>query len=147
MNLIKFNQCVPGVSFDNFFDDLFNRSISDFVGSDFVMNQVSVNVIENDSAFIIEAAIPGLKKEDISLAVEQNQLKISADIEDEKKVEEGSYSRREFNFSKISRSFELPESVNTDEITASYVDGVVYITLPKKETIIEKESGKVIQIS
>lgn len=132
MNLVKFNPFVPGRSFFNDFSDaFFNTNIGNFIGSDFVLSNPSVNVIESDNQFKIEVAAPGLEKKDFNLSIEQNQLIIESSKKEEKEIREEKFTRREFNYTAFKRSFSLPESVDSSKITATYENGVLNILLPK----------------
>lgn len=116
------------------FTDLFD--LDRFFGSDspsFVRRVPSVNIRENAEEFIIEVAAPGLKKEDFKVNVEQNILTISAEKEEEDEQREQRYTRREYVYNSFTRSFTLPEYVIGEEINARYEQGVLRISLPKKE--------------
>jgi HSP20 family protein len=88
----------------------------------------------------VELAAPGKKKEDFNIELEDNVLTISSEARSEKeeKDNEGKYTRREFSYSSFKRAFTLPETVNDYEINASYENGVLHITLPKKEEALPK---------
>ncbi len=144
MKPVKYNPFLPK-SVNTFFDDVFNRGLSDFFGRDFFISEPSVNVVETKDNYRIEVAAPGLDKADFQIEVDKGYLKISASKEQKDEVKEGSYMRREFNFSSFSRSFELPNSVDADKIAANYENGVLLITVPKKaEARVER--GRVIEI-
>lgn len=127
-NLVNFNSGINSI-----FDDLFNNSFSNFVGSDFASNVPSVNISESADNFKIELAAPGLQKEDFDINVEKNTLTISAKKEVSKEVNEEKFTRKEFGYSSFSRSFQLPEGVESNAIEASYENGILIIALPKKE--------------
>lgn len=95
----------------------------------------AVNILETEDNFEVELAVPGMKKDDFAIDLEKNVLTISAEdkVETEENEDEGRYTRREFRYSSFRRSFTLPESANGDKITAQYKDGVLAITIPKKE--------------
>lgn len=124
-------------SFDQVFDQFFNRNLGDFFGSDFANNAPAVNVTELDHQFKIELAAPGLEKGDFSIKVEEDQLTISAGQKQETTTEqaEGKFLRREFSYATFSRSFRLPENVDTENITANYQNGVLVLELPKVEPV------------
>ncbi len=109
----------------------------------------AVNIQENFANFAIQLAAPGLKKENFAIEVEDNVLKVSAEVttntEKSDEKEKSKFTRKEFNYSSFTRSFTLPETVHVDEINAAYEDGVLTITLPKKEE--EKISKKMVEIS
>jgi len=120
-----------GVS--KFFDDFFKRDITNFFGNDMSVNQPSVNVVETEKDYRIDVAAPGLEKDDFNLEVDRDLLVISAEKESSDEVKEDKYMRREFNYTTFTRSFQLPENVNADEIGANYENGVLKVTLPKLE--------------
>ncbi len=93
-----------------------------------------VNIKESESAFLLEVVAPGLKKENFNVEIDSELLTISSEIKEEKKEEpESKFRRREFRTASFKRSFKLPENVNTEDINAIYQDGILTITLPKKE--------------
>lgn len=92
-----------------------------------------VNVIENPEDFRIELAAPGLERNDFRVEVQDGVLNISAEKEEEKKEEDKNFKRREFSFSSFSRSFVLPDNLLADGIDAKYENGILKLTLPKKE--------------
>ena len=131
-------------SFSNLFEDFFNRGLSDFVGTDFSVNQPSVNIIDDKDKFRLEVAAPGLNKNDFNLKLENGYLTISAKKEENKEEkEEGKYTRREFNYSYFSRSFHMPETADINKIAASYENGILSVEIAKKE---EAKAGETKQI-
>ncbi|WP_289041351.1 Hsp20/alpha crystallin family protein [uncultured Zobellia sp.] len=98
----------------------------------------AVNIKDNEKSFELDLIVPGRKKEDFNIEVDNELLTISAELKDEKEVKEENYTRREFRFSSFKRAFTLPESINVDDIKADYVDGVLKIELPKKEEALPK---------
>jgi len=96
----------------------------------------AVNVGETNDAFLIEVAAPGMKREDFHVELDNHMLTISSEREDRKEdaSKDGQYTRREFSYQSFRRSFSLPENkVEGDKISARYQDGILYITVPKKE--------------
>ena len=147
MNHIKFKTMANPSNLGEFLDDLFNTSIGDIVGTDFVMSRPSVNIKESETDYLIEVAAPGLNKEDFNIVMEKDQLKISVEKEDAKEEsEDGKYKRREFNYSNFKRRFTVPESVDVNRIKAKYENGVLKVMLSKKEEIIEKNGSRTIEI-
>ena len=146
MSFIKINPVFHKNSLPDFIDDIFNRSISDIVGSDFTTNVPSVNIIEEEGSFHIELAAPGLTKKDFNIEIKDDRLFISAKKEEKRdESEEGKFRRREFNYYSFSRSFMIPENVNQDDISANYEDGILKIRLNKLPEAKE-EGAKVIEI-
>ena len=82
----------------------------------------AVNIQENLTNFVIELAVPGFKKENIAIDVEENILKVSSEITSKTESEgtESKFTRKEFNFRNFSRSFTLPETVDVENIVASF---------------------------
>lgn len=134
-SVVKFSPFPATKLFANgFVDDFLNRSISDFIGSDVLMSQPAVNIVDKDDAFALSVAAPGFDKQDFSINVEGNLLTISG--KHESKTEEGSaekFTRREFRKESFTRSFKLPQTVNHEAIAAVYNNGILNVTIPKKE--------------
>jgi HSP20 family protein len=99
----------------------------------------AVNVREDDSNFYIEAELPGMSKEDIDLEIEQNSLCIKGDRKFEKKEEGENYHFVERSYGSFYRSFTLPSNVDAEAISAEYKDGVLQVTVPKKEEVKPKK--------
>ncbi|MFD3004028.1 Hsp20/alpha crystallin family protein [Pontibacter toksunensis] len=93
----------------------------------------SVNIREKEKEFLIEVAAPGMKKEDFNIDMEEGMLTISSQKKENKTEEKENYTRREYNYSSFSRSFNLPEDVKPEEIKANYQDGVLSLSVPKKQ--------------
>lgn len=135
MNLIKRNS----VPFPSIIDELLKP---DWLGGmqSFNANVPAVNIKETDASFGIELAAPGKKKEDFNIEIDHNVLTISSEekAEKEEKDTEGKYTRKEFSYSSFRRAFTLPETVNTENINATYENGVLHIALPKREEALPK---------
>jgi HSP20 family protein len=92
----------------------------------------AANVREDDKTYTIELALPGFTKEEISINFEDEILTVSAGKQTTEN--QPKYTWNEFGFrSKYERSFQLPETINADEISASFENGILYVNLPKKE--------------
>ena len=140
MRLTKYNALTPEWGVGKVFDHFFNGGISDFIGSDFLVSNPSINIVETKDAYRLEVAAPGLEKEDFNLKVEKGFLQVSAERKEENEIEEeGKFTRREFNYTSFSRSFKLPETVDDNAINADYINGVLTVTLPK----VEEEKMKI----
>ncbi|TDQ29230.1 Hsp20/alpha crystallin family protein [Zeaxanthinibacter enoshimensis] len=117
-----------------------------FGGMDTVNNSFpAVNIKENEKDFELELAIPGQKKEDFNIEVDNNVLTISMETKNEEETKEDNYTRREFSYRSFRRAFTLPETVDEDKINADYQDGILKFTLPKKEEALPKPK-RLIQI-
>ena len=133
MNLIKRNT----VPFPSIIDELLKP---DWLGGiqNFNTNVPAVNIKETDTSFGIELAAPGKKKEDFNIEIDHNVLTISSENKSEKEETEGKYTRKEFSYSSFRRAFTLPETVNTENINATYENGVLHVALPKREEALPK---------
>jgi HSP20 family protein len=95
--------------------------------------QVAVDIREEDDAFYVDAEVPGLAAEDVKVDIEKNVLTLSGERKVEKEETEGTYRRVERQYGNFTRSFTLPETVDTENISADLNDGVLSLRLPKKE--------------
>ena len=98
-----------------------------------MMTVPAVNITENKDNYSLSLAIPGLKKNDFKIDVEGNILTISSEKQESKEEEDEQFTRREYSYSSFSRSFTLPNEVNKEKIDAAYEEGVLRLTLPKKD--------------
>jgi HSP20 family protein len=127
---------------DNAFDELvrgfFVRPAS-FDVDNGVPAQFHVDVSENDSGYVVRAEIPGVKKEDINISIDSNQVEISAEVKNEKEIREGEkVLRSERYFGKVYRAFALANEVDQNATQAKYADGILELTLPKKPSAAGK---------
>ena len=134
--LVKRNGSLPSVGslFEDFFSkDIFNWADKNFAASG--SNLPSVNLRETDNELEVELAAPGMQKEDFKVEVENNMLIISSEKqqENEDKEDREGYIRREFNYQSFYRSFTLPEYVDEENIEANYRDGILHVTIAKKD--------------
>lgn len=83
-------------------------------------------------------AVPGLKKSDFNINLENNILSISAELKEDNEEQNDNYTRREFGYSSFKRTFTLPETVNDSKINAKYNEGILHVYLPKKEEAKQK---------
>jgi len=95
--------------------------------------QVAVDIREEDDAFYVDAEVPGLAAEDVKVDIEKNVLTLSGERKVEKEETEGTYRRVERQYGSFTRSFTLPETVDTENISADLKEGVLALRLPKKE--------------
>lgn len=132
MSLVKFSDNYPTI-FDRFFDnDWFDWGTRNFSSTNTTLP--SVNIKENTDAFEVEVAAPGFCKDDFRIELNHDVLTISS----EKKVENESkdnqkFTRREFSYQSFSRSFTLPNIADSDRIEAKYDNGILQVSIPKKE--------------
>jgi len=119
-------------------EDFFNQLVDNFFNEDFfapftsVSNAFRVDLKETDDAYLVEADLPGIVKEDISVQYANNYLTISAKRQENQEEEKGSYLRRERRYGEFQRSFYV-SNVQDDKISAAFKGGVLTVTLPKQD--------------
>lgn len=124
-NPVVFNSPFSGL-LDNFFG-------GDFLTREFASYMPAVNFSEEKTQFNLELSAPGFVKEDFKIEFNKGILTISAEHKTETETSERTYSRKEFNYGSFSRSFNVPESVDENAIDAKYENGILKLTLAKKE--------------
>lgn len=133
MALVKTNYPL----FGNLFDDFFGTELADWRNQNYSATNTTlpkVNIKEDENGFVVEMAAPGMKKGDFKINVDNSLLTISSQKQEEQKEGEGEkYTRREFAYHAFTRSFTLPNSADADKVSASYNDGILTVTIPKKE--------------
>jgi HSP20 family protein len=130
---------VPRSFFTDFFSDVDRFFENDLlrmpaqIGRQIMRNMPATNIRENEKEYLIELAAPGMAKDDFEINVDEGMMTISSQKEQDTTKEEDNYTRREYNYSSFSRSFKLPDAANADDIKARYEEGVLKITVPKRE--------------
>ena len=132
MTLVNFNNRTRNTApyFNNVFDSLFSEAVSK---NKMVDKSPNVNIQENETAYVIELAAPGLKKEDFQINLKRDTLSVWAEVKTEETQVAKDYTRKEFDFSLFARSFNLPETADGEKITAEYKDGILVINIGKKD--------------
>ncbi len=127
-NLIKKSDFFSPSIFKDFFED-------DFFPERFLHRRITppVNVSEESDKYLVEISVPGISKENIKVKRDGDVLTVSYEQESSDEVKEKNYRRKEFQKQAFSRSFNLPENVKSEEIKSKHEDGILTITLPKKE--------------
>ncbi len=137
MALVKFANGNSNKVFKPVYSDVFDSFFNSdsFLPKSMIARIPAVNIAENEVEFHIELAVPGLKKENFKINLEQDQLTISVEGKtDHSELNEAKkYNRVEYNYSSFVRSFTLPESADPSKIEAEYRDGILYISVAKKE--------------
>lgn len=132
MNIVKRRSHAYPVS--SIWDDFFGKNWLDLAKPAFSDHSLpAVNIKESDVDFSLELAVPGMSKDDFKIEVENDRMSVSAEHEANKKEEDEKYTRQEFSFQSFKRSFQLPKSANADKIKANYAEGLLKITIPKRE--------------
>ncbi|MDT7829391.1 Hsp20/alpha crystallin family protein [Pricia sp. S334] len=126
-------------------DDIFNRDLPSVFSQNFNsgISLPMVNIKETADAYFVEMAVPGLKKSDFHIDLDNQVLSISTEMEEENEHKDGNYTRREFGYSSFKRSFTLPETVEDGKIKANYHEGILSIHLPKKEEAKQKPARSI----
>ena len=140
MRIVKYNN-------NNVFPSLMNEFFNDDLRMNFFNRRhsvPSVNSVENNDSFEIDLAVPGMKKDDFTIELNDKILVISSDNSNYDQNERTRLN--EFNYSSFQRSFRVPESVELDKIKANYKNGILKIKLPKRKESITKPN-RVIDIS
>lgn len=136
---------LPTIRKNNFFPSVFDEIFNDSLFTNSTNYKTAkVNVSEDDKSYQIELSAPGMDKSDFKIEVKDDVLIISSEKSEGKKEEKKNYTRQEFSYHNFSRSFALPEMANVDGITAVYKDGILNVTIAKKE--IKEKEAKLIDI-
>ena len=141
MSLIKYNpRTLRTFTTNNLFDDLFNDR---FFNNDVTVGKSftpQVDISETEKAFELSFAIPGIKKNEIKIDLNEGQLVVSGERKFEEKKEEKNFHSVETRYGSFSRSFHLPDNINADKVEAKYEDGLLNIVIPKDEKKIQKKT-------
>jgi HSP20 family protein len=142
MSLVRFSNQMPSL-FDRFFEnDMFDWSNRNFSNTNTTLP--AVNIKEDKDNFEVEMSAPGFGKNDFQIELHNSQLTISSEKKIEDETKEGQrFTRREFSYQSFSRSFTLPETVESEKITAKYENGILNITIPKKEEAKPKPAKQI----
>jgi len=141
MSLIKKNRnsfnAMPAL-----FDDFLGRELFNWGNTNYSSTQTTipmVNIKESPENFEVEVAAPGMDKKDFRIQLDNNLLTISSQKENSEETTQNGYSRKEFSYQSFQRSIILPKDVVDQEgIKASYNNGLLQLTIPKKEEVKQK---------
>lgn len=109
-------------------------------------NLPAVNIKDNAKSYDLELAVPGYKKDELKVNVQDGVLTISSEKQKESEEDKNGYTRREFSYRSFERSFQLPENVDADNVKASFTDGVLKLSIPKTKALPERK-GKEVRIA
>ena len=135
------NDFVP-TTFNHLVDRFFNESLGRSGGSAYSFVP-KVDIIEDQKAFEIHLAVPGMNKEDFKIDLKENYLTVSGERKFKKEVEEKNYRSIETSYGAFSKTFVLPENVNAEKIEAKYNNGMLELVVPKDEKKLLKTTIKV----
>ena len=133
--LARINRSYVPAYWDDFFNDKFFNQVKS-TGS--YGSKPAVNISEDEKGYTIQLAVPGIARDVFNLEIENDVLTISAEQKENNEEQKENFLRREFNFQSFKRSFELPETVDQEQINATHDAGVLTLTLPKKEEEVQK---------
>ncbi len=129
-------------------DELFSDDLQVAKNKDFNkgLSHPKVNIKESNEAYVLDMAVPGFKKSDFQIGLENEKLSISAEIKVEEGEKEANFTRKEFSYTSFKRTFLLPETVDESAINANYNEGILTVSIPKKEEAKPKPA-RTIEIS
>lgn len=139
MTLIRYNRPNSNVMskrFSDIMDEFFNDAVNNTRSNSFMP---SIDISETDTQFQITAELPGMKKEDISIDLEQSRLTISGERSFQNEEEGKKFHRVETQYGSFNRSFQLPDNVDEESVKASYEDGLLNISIDKSEDKVKKQ--------
>ena len=140
MSLVKYSNG----NVDTVFDSMLNKFFNDDFGLEpFLKTNVFkpvADVIENDNEYIVELMVPGFKKDNFNLELDNGVLSITGE---RFKDENLKYTSRQSYYGKFTKSFTLPDHVKQDDVKADYVDGVLKVTIPKDGKKLTKKTIKI----
>ncbi len=133
--LARINRSYVPAYWDDFFNDKFFNQLKSTGSGE---SRPAVNISEDDKGYTIELAVPGVAKDKFSLEIENDVLILSSEQEENKDEQKPNYLRREFSYQSFKRSFELPETIDQEQINATIDAGILTLSLPKKEEEVQK---------
>lgn len=144
--IVKFRP-FPSTNFNanGLLDEFFNRGLTNLIGSDTLASQPAVNIIENKDGFRLEFAAPGFDKSNFNVTLDGQFVVVEGKREAAAENNDERFTRREFRFESFKRSYKLPDFVNKEAIAAVYENGILTVTLPKKEEV--KAVAKTIEVA
>src|SRR5258707_14173428 len=132
----SFRRTSPDAQLNRLFTDLFGRAMQE---QNLTTWAPAVDIYEGEHELVVKADLPDVKPEDLDIRVENNILTIRGERKFEKKADEKNYLRVERAYGSFARSFSLANTVNTEAIKATYKDGVLTLSIPKREEAKPKQ--------
>ncbi|HUI11568.1 MAG TPA: Hsp20/alpha crystallin family protein [Bacteroidota bacterium] len=124
---------------DRLFDNLFHGDLADTTSAFTSAWVPAVDIAEHEGEFVVRMELPGVKKDDVKITMQEGVLSVKGEKKQEKEAKGLDYHRVERSYGSFQRSFTLPTAVKAENIDASYRDGVLEITLPKAEEAKPKQ--------
>ena len=141
MKLVKYNQLDPQIP--TTFSGMLDRFFNDWVGANLKQFSPAVDILEDDKSYEIHVAVPGMKKSDFKIDLQDGKLIISGERKLEEKKDGKNFHSIETQYGSFRRSFFIPEDVMEDQVEAVYADGFLKLVLPKKEKKVNKATIEV----
>ncbi len=141
MTLVRWNPTRTMSLFNEFermFDEAFNMMNLPQMRTLPQMWQLALDVAETDDGFIVKASVPGVNPDDLEITLENNLLTIKGELKEDQEINQEQYHLRERRYGTFSRSITLPVAVNSEEIEATYENGVLRVFVPKAEEVKPK---------
>jgi len=146
MSIVRYNSTlndfVP-TSFSNLIDRFFNDAVARSGGSSQFSFVPRVDILEDEKAFELHVAVPGMNKEDFKIDLNDNYLTVSGERKFSKEKKENNFYSVETQYGTFSRTFTLPENVDAQKISAKYNNGILEILVPKDEKKTLKQTIRV----
>ena len=136
MAIVRWEPFTNLVSAQREFDRLFKDAFTPFMGEGELSTRTwapPVDIYETENDIVLKAELPGVEPKDVEVKVEDNTLYLKGERKFEKEVKNESYHRVERSYGSFARSFSLPNSISTDKVKAEFKDGLLTLTLPKRE--------------
>ncbi len=136
MVIVRWEPARELVPFEDRFNRLFNQTLSPFFGEEGLRTWTwtpPVDIYETQDHVVIKAELPGVDPKDVEVRVENGTLYLQGQRKFENEVKDENYHRIERSYGSFVRNFPLPSSVDSDKATAQYKDGVLTLTMPKRE--------------
>jgi len=138
MTLVRWQPFRDMLATDRGFDRLFRDAFTTFAGDREAEPSTrpwapAVDIYETESSIVLKAELPGIDPKDVEVRVEDNTLYLKGERKFEKETKDENYHRVERSYGAFARSFSLPNSIDADKVAAEYKDGVLNLTLPKRE--------------
>jgi HSP20 family protein len=139
MTILKIKNRPVANHFNSFVDDFFNQfpSILKDESAPRVKQSVPANIRETENAYMVDVIAPGLNKEDFQLSLDNNTVTIAFEKKSENEQKSEKYLLSEYQSRSFSRSFNIDDKVDAENISAQYVNGVLTLNFPKKQTVKE----------
>lgn len=138
MTLVRYNRPNGNLMSKNF-SDIMDEFFNDVVRTNRDSFVPGIDISETDNQFLISAELPGMKKEDIDISVDNGRLSISGERKFEKEEEGKTFHRVETRYGSFNRSFQLPDNVDAESVKATYENGILNISIEKAEDKVKKK--------